>query len=363
MKEKVYADYCKLLNETVIPSTMPSVDRNEAMRPLRNWIQKYTPKKLFKFRECTDRNIEAFRNQQIWFATGSLMNDDFDASLFCNKKWLLDSWQQNIDSDGILKQIKFLKQERDFPTSIKAKIDANILATSIANMNSIDWAQLNSEIVHVVGELINLQLPFIDQVEQTTMKISSFSEDITSPSMWGHYANSSTGFALAYDFRNGYYNEKYLPISTLLPVVYRSDRIDATFHAGYIMQYTIAKLIAAYSNFPNELFDQYVNTFIPCPDIFMQYKVLFQKSFDWAPEKEWRMTLSCSQLSNSSSITKKPCALYLGRKISSTYELILRNIAYKQKIPVYKMTIDDASKNYALKPIPQKNTKKHLLCL
>jgi len=59
-------------------------------------------------------------------------------------------------------------------------------------------------------------------------------------------------------------------------------------------------------------------------------------------------------------IIKKPCAIYLGRKIKDTNELILRNIAYKQKIPVYKMTIDDTSKEYRLSAIHQKNTTKQL---
>ena len=60
-------------------------------------------------------------------------------------------------------------------------------------------------------------------------------------------------------------------------------------------------------------------------------------------------------------LLKKPCAIYLGRKIKDTDELILRNIAYKQRIPVYKMAIGDTSKEYRLNAIRQKNTAKQLL--
>lgn len=60
-------------------------------------------------------------------------------------------------------------------------------------------------------------------------------------------------------------------------------------------------------------------------------------------------------------IWKKPCALYLGRKIKNTDELVLRNIAYKQHIPVYKMEIDETSDKYELKPIRQRNTRKDLI--
>ena len=97
----------------------------------------------------------------------------------------------------------------------------------------------------------------------------------------------------------------------------------------------------------------------------MQTKVLLHKFSSWAYEKEWRMTVSYDSPSYTTdqvaNIWKKPCALYLGRKIKDTDELILRNIAYQQKIPVYKMEIDYKSDEYRLIPIQQRNLRKDLI--
>lgn len=221
---------------------------------------------------------------------------------------------------------------------------------------------MNAETIAIVEKLINVQLPFIDQAEQTSMKISSFSEDISSPYMWGHYADNNTGFALAYDFRNANYNEHNLQISEIYPVVYNDELLDATYFVEYLMQYTIANIIANLSGFPMDIFYSVIDNFMQCPDLFMQIKCLIHKSTLWDKEKEWRMTLSrtAPHIKNTF-VIKKPCAIYLGRKIKDTDELILRNIAYKQRIPVYKMAIDDTSKEYRLNAFRQKNTAKQLL--
>ena len=50
-------------------------------------------------------------------------------------------------------------------------------------------------------------------------------------------------------------------------------------------------------------------------------------------------------------IEKKPCALYLGRKIKTENECELRNIALRQNIPIYKMRIDPTDKKHRLQAL------------
>ena len=45
---------------------------------------------------------------------------------------------------------------------------------------------------------------------------------------------------------------------------------------------------------------------------------------------------------------KRPTGIYLGRRISRTYEKILRLIAKEKDLPVYKMGLDDRSPAYEL---------------
>lgn len=361
MKDKTYQEYCRLVNKTVIPTGLSKDEMLQAKKPFVDFIVKNTPRQLYKFRACNEQNIDAFRNQQIWFGTGSQMNDDFDARLYCDKVWLANTWKEQID-DGKLRVIKEFQKRGTVPPNIQKFFNSDILSVINNNAAIIDWDKLNTETIAIVEKLINAQLPFIDQAEQTSMKISSFSEDISSPYMWGHYADNNSGFALAYDFRNAVYNEQNLPISELYPIVYSDELLDATCFLGYLMQYTIASVIANLSGFPMNVFYSVIDNFIRCPDLFMQIKCLIHKSTLWDKEKEWRMTLAhtASHIKNTF-VIKKPCAIYLGRKIKDTDELILRNIAYRQKIPVYKMVIDDTSKEYRLNAIRQKNTKKQLI--
>lgn len=362
MDEKIYQKYCELVSKTVIPTGLSKDEMLLLKKPLVDFVVQHTPRQLYKFRACNERNIDAFRNQQIWFGTGSQMNDDFDARLYCDKAWLSNAWKAQIDDDGKLRVIKEYQRQGTIPPHIQKLFNSDILSILNANATTMDWDRLNAETIAIVEKLINVQLPFIDQAEQTSMKITSFSEDISSPYMWGHYADNNSGFALAYDFRNAVYNEQNLPISELYPIIYSDELLNATYFLGYLMQYTIASVIANLSGFPMTVFYSVIDNFIRCPDLFMQIKCLIHKSKLWDKEKEWRMTLARTDPHiKNAFVIKRPCAIYLGRKIKDTSELILRNIAYKQKIPVYKMTIDDTSKEYRLNAVRQKNTTKQLL--
>ena len=193
--------------------------------------------------------------------------------------------------------------------------------------------------------------------------------------MWGNYADNSSGFALAYDFRNRNYNEcpnchkrevscPAPKSNVLLPIVYRDNRIDATEYARFVMQYSFTQRLLSNLHVPAQLCGQALAT-ITCSDLFMQTKIVNSKFKDWGYEKEWRMTVNYKSTTyvtdQTANVWKKPCALYLGRKIKDTDELVLRNIAYKQHIPVYKMQIDEAVKDYELKPTRQSNSVKNLL--
>lgn len=378
MKNSDYSQYCDLLQSTVIPSTLTPEEQSHLLQPLTKWIVDHTPAKLYKFRRCNENNINAFRNQQIWFATPSTMNDDYDAALLCDKDKILSELNSLFDNNGMLHFLNYLRAGGAAPQVI---IDAfsqdgiiNIL-NKLSNTNDIELNNLSTFIKNWAENGFNNQFHSISQVIQNVVKISCFSENIYSPLMWGHYADNSTGFALAYDFRNGEYN--YCPhcdrigklcfspkSNSLYPIVYVDKRINATDYARYLMQDAMTQQLLYSMNAPKEMAVPILKT-ITCPDIFMHTKTLLHKFKDWQYEKEWRMTISYDSPNYSKDktayIRKKPIALYLGRKIKDTDELVLRNIAYQQKIPVYKMDIDETSTNYRLKPIRQKNTIKQLI--
>lgn len=378
MKEKDYSAYLKIIDNTVTPSTATQSEQQEALKPLLEWVVKHTPSKLYKFRECNENNINAFRNEQIWFATGAKMNDDYDAILFSDNNGILADLHSLFDENKSLIFLTILKEGKSIP-SVLYDVFGHQFIENIKQVMSLvgedGIKQMSSAIRLWAEEGFKEQFAFITRSVQNVIKISSFSESISSPLMWGKYANNSSGFALAYDFKNGQYNEchqcKKLGVTcfdpksnTLLPIVYRDKRIDATEYARYMMQLTFTQRLLYNVQAPKELAAQVLKT-VTCADTFMQHKIVVSKFSDWDYEKEWRMIVSYNSpyyaTDQTANIWKKPCALYLGRKIKDTDELVLRSIAYKQHIPVYKMQIDENSLDYELKPIKQRNAQKDLI--
>lgn len=105
MNEKIYQKYCRLVSNTIIPTGLSKDKMFLLKKPLVDFVIQHTPRQLYKFRACNERNIDAFRNQQIWFGMGSQMNDDFDARLYCDKSWLSNAWKAQVTDDGKLRVI------------------------------------------------------------------------------------------------------------------------------------------------------------------------------------------------------------------------------------------------------------------
>lgn len=373
MKAKDYKEYKEILKNTIVPTGLEGTDKRIKYTPLAKWIIANTPKRLFKFRACNENNINAFRNKQIWFATGSQMNDDFDALLYCDKEKILKELNSCFDESGNLLFLDFLKTQGDVPENIKGIFSKDLIDLAISNLLKLTDEQIKAlsfQLRCFIENGFKSQFPFIAQLEQHLIKFSCFSEDIHSPYMWGNYADNGMGFALAYDFRNGQYNECgtcerlwktcFCPKNCMLyPIVYEDKMLNATEFARYSMQESMTRQALQNLSIQQPLFGQIMNS-VNCSDIFMQTKIILQKSKDWQPEKEWRLTIDYNSPSyitdKNACVRKSPCALYLGRKIKETDELILRNIAHQQKIPVYKMVINDESDKYSLKPKRVRNS-------
>lgn len=160
--------------------------------------------------------------------------------------------------------------------------------------------------------------------------------------MWGYYADSGKGFALAYDFSNGSYTRRDY---CLARVIYDDERFNASEYAAWLLARKILFNLGVTT--PSNNSPQYM---LPCPDLFMHTKVLLHKAMAWKHEQEWRLTFSGESTDDHPCIQKRPCAIYLGRNISAIHEKILRHIAVEKNIPAYKMTICEDEVSYKLYP-------------
>lgn len=87
-------EFEKVIDTLVLPETYTKEELTENFRPLYHEIKKILPEKLFRYRTCSLRNIEAFNSDYIYGVTTDLFNDPYDGLVKYNVEKLKDiSWQ------------------------------------------------------------------------------------------------------------------------------------------------------------------------------------------------------------------------------------------------------------------------------
>ena len=75
-------EFEKILEATKVNRMISQEEFNNRMQPMIQFIQRNVPAQLYKFRECTENNIEAFDKDEIWLSKASRFNDLHDSLLF-----------------------------------------------------------------------------------------------------------------------------------------------------------------------------------------------------------------------------------------------------------------------------------------
>lgn len=355
-------EYKNILDKTVIPISWNNEKKNNGYSEISNYILGNIPDEIYRFRNCNERSIEQFYKSQISFSVGSEMNDDFDARVYYDKQELID-WLKNGYHTIINADIPTIKQVLlELSVFLKQKIN---VSTDPKQIEQISEESLNKALQMATFQItdnFDYWLESVTSTIQNSNKFACFCADIASDIMWGHYANSSRGFALGYRFK------KQLPISfkfsngdsascDFYPIYYGSERLDATEYMKQMLQVSLYQQLLNFSaNSMNEF--ELLRSLVPNFDDFMARKIALYKSSEWSYEQEWRMfvTSNNSQINSEkySVLPYKASSLYLGRKISPLFEKILTDIAKEQDIPVYKMEINDNDHSYRLKYVEYK---------
>lgn len=332
--------YKEMIHSIIVPASLSVQEQMERYQPLTEFLQTETPKQLYRFRRCNEWSIFSFDQDQLGVNPGHKMNDDFDSMLYFDKDAIKVKLQHFLNDPQIIQKLKEYIGQAD-PSQI------DVLTNQFYNM-MVQQLDENTE--------------YISNLIQQKIKFACFSEDISSAAMWGYYADSGKGFALSYDFRNGNYSvcdscktKFQCPTSkscTLARAIYDDTRFDATPYAAWLFQREMLQRMIIEKNL-HFLWSDFENL-MPCPDLFMITKVLLHKANSWKHEQEWRLICTCNSPDFMQKeypyATKRPTALYLGRKIKPIYEKILRHIAVEKNIPVYKMALRNHESSYKLYP-------------
>lgn len=346
MRENI-RKFKELLEQTEIPHDLSSDEFSVLYRPLQEMVNSLIPSRLFRYRECSEAQFDAFYHDTIYASTADKFNDPYDCLLRCDKQFILNAISHGASKEYITQLRDGLKAGNQLPSELRdiygskgeSVLRAALMEATDEDIDNFEetFAQTKSDLFSNVQSVIDKALTYMR--EQT--HVACFSETIKSVTMWSHYAKSHTGFALEYDMR--LYQTKCDQCSkkgecgdriftNLYPVIYSCKRYDATSFVDYY--------IGRSYGMPVKL-----------QDVLFFNKAALYKSPQWSYEKEWRLFLGKTHAYNQPclKVELKPVAIYYGNDISPINKKILSDIAKEKGIKEYQMFLDLESDVYSMK--------------
>ncbi len=323
------------------------------------WILKHVPKKLYRFRPCSEYAIAALENDEIWGTVASKQNDIMEYLPYFDWNKIyedIESILNNIDNfQSLLNAVKsdilpLIIQKQLIQSDIenlKDNISKNINDDNAAVIMKQLYTILVNQIKQNENEYLKLAL---NQIFATAsmLFISCFSEENDSSYLWGNYADNNTGFCIEYNMKN-YLSKcpekcdspkkcsKFHSTLQLAPVIYSSRKPDASSVLSNIIIENISKKIGKE---PKQYLYQ---------DNNIANNLALYKSDKWV-EKEWRLLAwnQTTQYKEYECIHKtiQPTAIYLGPKISEENQNKLIDISKRKNIPCFKAFPDYFSAEY-----------------
>ncbi len=337
----------KLLEVTVVPETMSCKEKESVLRPLLEYVHSITPTKLFRYRDCSEIQFDAFYNDRIYAGNAQKFNDPYDCLIRYDKEFLYYSLKEGTSKEYLRKLRDSLRNGEPFPefvASLYGEERTKILKEAIYNATDEDIERHNQIFGMNKDEFFNQIEKVFGEAESFLRRstfIACFSETVKSVTMWSHYANSHKGFVLEYDLRNRQIKcdncEKKLTckdkiVHNLYPIIYDNKRYDGTYFVDCYL-------------------GRHMGLFAKLSDVMFANKAALYKSPQWAYEKGWRLFLDkqnsyglpylCTEI--------RPVAIYYGKDISAINKKILSNIAKEKRLKEYQMYIDVQSEKYTMK--------------
>ena len=342
-------EFRNILERTILPEGISIEERNKRLFTLSKHIFEHIPSRLFRFRDCSEMNFDAFNEDKLFAVTSDKFNDPYDCLFRYDKERLRNSIKMGMTTDFVYTLREFFRKGGNFPDTLKTLFEPdflNLTKESIANANdeAIErYGEITTSIKQTLDENIDkLSEEAVQAVKQMAF-IACFSEVIHSVTMWSHYANSHKGFALEYDTKGFQLKCQFCDnlkqcnkaaVCNFYPVIYQQQRYDATDFLGWYIGRSMGVPIKN-------------------PDTFASSKSLLYKSSQWSYEKEWRLIVSkLNEFQDKSPVCiyhLRPRAIYYGSRISSIHKKLLHLMAKEKGIKEYQMYIDNKSYNYSVK--------------
>ncbi len=323
------------------------------------------PKKLYKYREFNENNLDAIKGDYIWMSKAKDFIDKFDTTIYFDFNKQIKNIEKVIKNqlpDLIFKELKKELIKKGVKAShFKGMTKDNIIGwykdytfkngrfrkgklrsymKNIGLINKqINELEIKINELHSDKSIKKFAKTFIESFENINKNfrdmyyIHAFSTNKEHRFLWETYTNSDSGFCLEYDLSllNTIGIDKFEKLYQLLPILYQEyEETDLST----LVELSISKQLGT-SNKAIE------NRFIK--NILIS---LLTKHPDYSHEDEWRLIIE-TELMNSNKF-KFPflSAIYMGTQITSPNKKILIQIAKEKKIKLYQREINPLENKY-----------------
>lgn len=299
-------------------------DSPEQWREAYRLKDEHVPSRICKYREASARSLTNFQDDTVWLSAAAHLNDPYDSSLSIDCRPSFDALLA-----GILPKepIPGVSQSDLEAAALSPDPLAALCTAALAGESDLTAAEA-SRLHEALAVFVETQSQALSQkvsaAYQLGLKICAFGVDATSLIMWAHYAACHTGFCIEYPLDS--LPAKDLRRHLLFPVIYSQKRFDMS---QALRQFAQAGPSLSAINKP--------------------ILAAVHKSAEWAYEEEWRLVHPLGDDSAGVAVKMpKPCALYLGSRMSKDVRAELLAAARQKGTPAFEMRLKEGA--FGLEP-------------
>jgi hypothetical protein len=296
--------------------------------------------------------LSALRHGKVTVSNPKIFNDPFDSLLYVDREKVRAA-QQLYPPERIINEVNPIRAGN--PPSLELNGVIQEFFIRLASLPEEDVKKALSCSPLQIEKNTSLLIDNVIAYLRGLLRIACFSERCDSPLMWAHYADCGRGICVEYDVPTT--GEIAHPIKglssdrdcflSMFPVVYSTDRYDATHIAEDLILLLLAVEIGAVNSCD---FSKY--------DLLKDLKLSLYKSNDWEYEREWRLfTWPYLPTDPERLFIDKPLmtSVILGHSMVEVQkESVLEALrTYKMgsgnMVKIKRMVVDSSSSNYTLR--------------
>lgn len=284
---------------------------------------------LFRYRTVNEKNLEALKNDRLYYSTPNCFNDPYDNLIFVNTQTVLSKISGSINAG----MDSFLEKNTEKTPEIALF------------KNAWNDKQHRPQLLQRHCELISSALDAVRMNLRAYPRLICFSEEYDSMLMWSHYADYHKGYVLVYAKEDLISAVSYDSKGNLLSQKTRLEKVQYTDRQTDMTDEVLAYLrVNMLGGTVDNRTDASINP-------IKLRKVLTEKSTEWQYEKEWRLIPripSIEKPSMFSYLICKPKAVIIGSKCHEEDRKRLIDICETMEIPVFGIFLSETEPSYRL---------------